>query len=67
MSRYAIHFEDSWNDWSAFFHNAQDYYDALDELWESPYIKVSYRGSYSWVFIEEEYYEQEEQEEVYNY
>lgn len=63
MSNCVIHFEDSWNYWCSIYNNAQDYYDTLDEIYENPYMKVKYRGSYAWVYIEEEYYDQEEKEE----
>lgn len=63
MPRCVIHFYNSWEEWSNYYCDSFDYYNILDDCYKNPYMKVIYRGTYSWVYIEEEYYDQEEDEE----
>lgn len=60
MSRYVINFYNSWEEWSGYYDSLQ-YYDVLDECYENPYMEVTYRGTYAWVYVMEEYYDQKEE------
>lgn len=64
---YTVNFTNPWEEWTSYYYSAQDYYDVLDEAAESPHMKVTYYGKGSWVYIEEEFYNEEEEDDECDY